>query len=98
MTQIVRGHIEPLRAMGFPVSAAVTLASGVKLYAVHDVGRSRIVVLARPAATGDMKSLVLEPRVAAGAPSAGDLLDALIDPAHADTISTAETLAQQGVL
>jgi len=97
-TTIVRGLIDPLLPMGFPVSAGIQLSDGRRLYAIFEQRSRRIMIVAHPVRTGDMTAVALAPWTAARLPSAGDLLDELIDPRNGQGIAVALSLLKNGSL
>ncbi len=95
---ISKGLINPLLALGFQLSAGVQLSDGHRLYAIFEQHSRRIMLVAHPVRHGDMTAVAIAPWTAARLPLAGDLLDELIDPAHADRLALALSLLRNGSL
>jgi len=55
-------------------------------------------IVAHPARSGDMTAVSLSPWTAARFPSAGDLLDELVDPRNLETLRGAIALLRDGGL
>jgi hypothetical protein len=97
-TMITNGLIDPLTPLGFPVSAGVVLQDGRRLYAIFDVRSRRVMIVGHPVRQGNMTAVALSPWTSARPPTAGDLLDELIDPRHADGMRVALDLLRNGTL
>src|SRR5262245_21516964 len=97
-TRIVHGLIDPLKVMGFDLSAGIQLGDGRRLYAIFDRRSRRIMIVAHPVARGDMAAVALSPWTAGHMPLAGDLLDELVDPRNADGVQLALQLLRNGSL
>jgi hypothetical protein len=95
---IIHGLIDPLAPMGFPVSAGIVLDDARRLYAVFDDHSRRIMIVGHPVRQGNMTAVALAPWTSARLPSAGDLLDELIDPRHDDSLRVALDLLRNGTL
>jgi hypothetical protein len=76
----------------------VQLADGHRLYAIYEQHSRRIMVVAHPVRHGDMTAVALAPWTGSRPPNAGDLLDELIDPAHAEGLALALSLLRNGSL
>jgi hypothetical protein len=90
--------IDPLKVMGFELSAGIQLDDGRRLYAIFDGRSRRIMIVAHPVARGDMPAVALSPWTAGRVPLAGDLLDELVDPRNADGVQLALQLLRNGTL
>jgi len=97
-TRISHGLIDPLKVMGFELSAGIQLDDGRRLYAIFDARSRRIMIVAHPVARGDMPAVALSPWTAGRVPLAGDLLDELVDPRNADGVQLALQLLRNGTL
>lgn len=95
---IAHGLIDPLSALGFPVSAGVELNDGRRLFSIFEPRSRRIMIVAHPARSGDMTAVSLSPWTSARFPSAGDLLDELVDPRNLETLRGAIALLRDGGL
>jgi hypothetical protein len=95
---ITRGLVDPLAALGFPTSAGVQLSDGHRLYAIFEQHSRRVMLVAHPVRHGDMTAVALSPWTGPRQPLAGDLLDELVDPAHAGGIALALQLLRDGSL
>ena len=95
---IAHGLIDPLSALGFPVSAGVELNDGRRLFSIFEPRSRRIMIVAHPVARGDMPAVALSPWTAGRVPFAGDLLDELVDPRNADGVQLALQLLRNGTL
>ena len=100
MSQITirKGLVNPLAALGFAISAGVQLSDGHRLYAIFEQHSRRVMMVAHPVRHGDMTAVALAPWTGPRPPCAGDLLDELIDPAHAEGIELALSLLRNGRL
>ncbi len=96
--RIVRGLVQPLSPMGFDVSAGIQTSDGRRLYAIFERVSRRIMIVAHPVRNGNMTALALAPWSSPRAPFAGDLLDALVDPAHRAAVESAIALLRNGSL
>jgi hypothetical protein len=90
--------IDPLKVMGFELSAGIQLDDGRRLYAIFDQRSRRIMIVAHPVARGDMAAVALSPWTSGRVPLAGDLLDELVDPRNADGVQLALQLLRNGTL
>jgi hypothetical protein len=97
-TTITRGLIDPLATLGFATSAGVQLADGHRLYAIFEHHSRRVMLVAHPVRHGDMTAVALAPWTGTRPPNAGDLLDELVDPSHAEGIALALALLRDGSL
>ena len=95
---IVHGLIDPLRGLGFPVSAGVELGDGRRLFSIFEPRSRRIMIVAYPAHAGDMTAVSLSPWTAARFPNSGDLLDELVDERNQVTLRGAIALLLDGRL
>jgi len=95
---ITRGLINPLAALGFSISAGVQLSDGHRLYAIFEQHSRRVMMVAHPVRHGDMTAVALAPWTGSRPPCAGDLLDELVDPAHAGGVALALALMRDGSL
>jgi len=95
---ISRGLVNPLQSLGFLVSAGVQFADGHRLYAIFEQRSRRVMLVAHPVRQGDMAAVALAPWTGSHLPSAGDLLDELVDPAHAEGLARALSLLRNGSL
>ena len=97
-SRITHGLVDPLKVMGFEMSAGVEMDDGRKLYAIFDKRSRRIMIVAHPVRTGDMAAVALAPWTSARAPLAGDLLDELVDPRNLEGVRLALQLLRNGTL
>ena len=95
---IARGLIDPLFALGFPVSAGVELNDGRRLFSIFEPRSRRIMIVGHPVRSGDMTAVSLSPWTSARFPLSGDLLDELVDPRNTETLRGAIALLRDGSL
>ncbi len=95
---ITHGLVDPLKPMGFPASAGVRTDDSQVLYAIFDQRSRRVMIVAHPNAQGDMAAVALAVWSAGRPPSAGDLLDELVDPRNVEAVRLALQLLRDGRL
>ncbi len=95
---IAHGLIDPLATLGYLVSAGIVLEDGRRLFAIFDGHSRRIMIVGHPVRQGNMTAVALAPWTSARPPTAGDLLDELIDPRHVDGLRVALDLLRNGTL
>jgi len=96
--RIKHGLVDPLKVIGFELSAGIQMDDGRRLYAIFDQRTRRIMIVAHPVRTGDMAAVALSPWTSPRAPLAGDLLDELLDPRNLEGVRLALQLLRNGTL
>jgi hypothetical protein len=95
---ITHGLVDPLKDLGFPTSAGVRTDDSHVLYAIFDQRSRRVMIVGHPNAHGDMAAVALAAWSAGRPPSAGDLLDELVDPRNVEAVRLALQLLRDGRL